>query len=108
MGQFEDCIMEYQCFIRVFNRFAFVVAPYCPCAATPTQGSVLFIAPGPELAHDGPVRTNWSMDEVPVREGTYVEPSVGEVVWHTILAGFSFCCCSIQRLVPRALNSVTC
>ena len=26
----------------------------CPCAATPTQGLVLFIAPGPELALDGP------------------------------------------------------
>ena len=26
----------------------------CPCAATPTQGPVLFIAPGPELALDGP------------------------------------------------------
>ena len=25
----------------------------CPCAATPTQGSVLLTAPGPELALDG-------------------------------------------------------
>ena len=47
------CIMEYQCFIRVLNWFAFVVAPSCPCAATHTQGPVLFIAPGPELALDG-------------------------------------------------------
>ena len=27
----------------------------CPCAAT-TQGPVLFIAPGPELALDGPAK----------------------------------------------------
>ena len=56
MEQFEDCIMEYQCFIRVLNSFAFVVAASCPCAATPTQRPVLFIAPGPELSLDGPVK----------------------------------------------------
>ena len=54
MEQFEDCIMDYQCFIRALNSFAFDVAPSCPCAATTTQGPVLFIAPGPELAIDRP------------------------------------------------------
>ena len=29
--------------------------PFCPCTATHAQGPMSFIAPGPELALDGPV-----------------------------------------------------
>ena len=44
------CIMEYQCFITVLNRFAFVVAPLLTLCCYSYTG-----APRPELALDEPV-----------------------------------------------------
>ena len=56
----------------------------CPCAATPTQGPVLCIAPGPELALDGPVYRganlateasySYSMGSIDARKGSFNIP----------------------------------
>ena len=42
-------------FYKSFELICIVVVPSCPCAVTPTQGPMLFIVPGPELALDEPV-----------------------------------------------------
>ena len=52
----SDCITAFYQKITLLSIYN-AIGTYkesCPCAANPTQGPVLFIAPGPELALDGP------------------------------------------------------